>query len=100
MADRPFDPEVAHSFLIEIDGFAVLRATRAEGLTWETDTVTFHEGGRSEPVSLIGPGHYTPLKLKKGFFGWGNPFFEWLRASFDPSNKVQLAIHFNLLEEV
>lgn len=74
------DPEVTYAFRVEIDGIAWARFQEVRGLEWKAETVSFYEGGNpAYKVNLVGPGSFSPLTLKKGFFAVCSPFYEWMR---------------------
>ena len=82
------DPDVGFSFQVEIDGIRCGKFREARGLEWRSDPVQFYEGGNNtHKVSLIGPGSFTPLVLKKGFFSSNSEFFDWMKALLDGGKK-------------
>jgi phage tail-like protein len=79
------DPDIPFSFFVEIDGIQCVKFREVRGLEWQAEPVQFYEGGNfRHKVSLIGQGSFTPLVLKKGFFGASGEFFDWLNALMNP----------------
>ena len=87
------DPDVQFSFFVEIDGIQCVKFTEAKGLEWKAEPVSFHEGGNfRHKVNLVGPGSFSPLVLKKGFFSASGEFFEWIDSIMNPGKtKVKRA---------
>lgn len=82
------DPDVTFTFYVEIDGIRCVKFTEARGLEWKAETVSFYEGGNpAYKVNLVGPGSFTPLVLKKGFFAASSEFFKWFKAIMDGGRK-------------
>ncbi|MBL6975869.1 MAG: phage tail protein [Deltaproteobacteria bacterium] len=82
------DPDSAFSFFVEIDGIQTAKFAEARGLEWKADTVSFFEGGNPRhKVNLVGPGNFTPLTLKKGFFATSGEFFNWMKAIMNPNRQ-------------
>lgn len=91
------DPDVTYTFYVEIDGIRCVKFTEARGLEWKAETVSFYEGGNpAYKVNLVGPGSFTPLTLKKGFFAASSEFFKWFQAIMDggrtPVNRVTVSL--------
>jgi len=83
------DPDVGFSFQVEIDGIRCGKFREARGLEWKSDPVQFFEGGNNaHRVSLIGPGSFTPLVLKKGFFASNSEFLDWMKSLLDGGKKA------------
>lgn len=54
-------------FLIEIDGIAHAGFQSCSGLTMESETIEYHEGGMNRPVAKdAGKVKFEPLTLKRG----------------------------------
>jgi len=91
------DPDVTFTFFVEVDGIRCVKFTEARGLEWKSETVSFYEGGNpSYKVNLVGPGSFTPLTLKKGFFAADSEFFKWFQAIMNagrsPVKRVTVSI--------
>lgn len=91
------DPDVTYTFFVEIDGIRCVKFAEARGLEWKAETVSFYEGGNpSYKVNLVGPGSFTPLTLKKGFFAASSEFFKWFQAIMDggrrPVDRVTVSL--------
>jgi len=82
------DPDAAFSFFVEIDGIQTAKFAEARGLEWKAETVSFYEGGNPRhKVNLVGPGTFSALTLKKGFFAASGEFFNWMKAIMNPNKK-------------
>jgi phage tail-like protein len=78
------DPDIPFSFFVEIDGIRCVKFREASGLEWRADPDSFNEGGNNAgQVHLVGRGTFTPLRLKKGFFGASGEFYDWMKALMD-----------------
>jgi len=76
------DPDIPFSFWVEIDGIRCTKFREARGLEWKSDVVSFYEGGNHQnKVNLVGPGSFSPLVLKRGYFASQGEFFEMMKAT-------------------
>jgi len=83
------DPDVAFSFYVEIDNVRCVKVREVRGLEWKAETVSFYQGGNhAYKVNLIGPGSFTPLVLKRGFFSTCSEFFEWMKKTMSGSKEA------------
>jgi len=94
------DPDIPFSFFVEIGGIRCVKFTEAKGLNWKADVVTFREGGNNRhAVNLIGPGSFTPLEVKKGFFSASDEFYKWMASTLSwgraPVERVTLSVVVN-----
>lgn len=94
------DPNIPFSFYVEIGGIRCVKFTEARGLNWKAEPVTFREGGNNRhAVNLIGPGSFTPLEIKKGFFAASDEFFQWMNNTLSwghaPVERVNLSVVVN-----
>jgi phage tail-like protein len=82
------DPDVAFSFYVEIDNIRCVKVREIRGLEWKAETVSFYQGGNhAYKVNLIGPGSFTPLVLKRGFFSTSSEFFDWMKRTMSGSKE-------------
>ena len=90
VGSRQFDPEASFNFVLEVGNVWVGGCRSISGLEWSVETESFHQGGENRhKVNLVGKASFSPLKLKRGFFAKGSPFFEWMKSMLSPNRSFK-----------
>lgn len=83
------DPDVAFSYLVEIDGLTLGMFTEAGGIKWSMDIDPVKEGGvNNHQQHLLGRAKFDPLVLKRGFVAGDGLLYDMMHQTFDPNLPI------------
>ncbi|MFT5431191.1 MAG: phage tail-like protein [Myxococcota bacterium] len=83
------DPDLAFSYMVEIDGLSLGMFTEASGIKWSMDIQPIKEGGNNHHQQhLLGRAKFDPLVLKRGFVGGDGMLFDMMHQTFDPNLPI------------
>jgi phage tail-like protein len=75
------DPEITYNFSLEIGGLRSVHFKEVGGLKMTTKTTPIREGGNNlYERHLIDGATFEPLKIKRGYYGAHDDFYNWLRS--------------------
>lgn len=74
------DPDVPYRYQIDMGHVTCVRFNEVSGLKYTTGIESVQEGGNNfYEHSMVKPGKYDDLVIKKGFYSAGSEFYKWMR---------------------
>ncbi len=88
------DPSPSFRFCVEIDGIQVARFSECSGLSFESETFDYKEGGMNSHPHRF-PGHYkfSNVTLKKGVAADGEVLWTWVKSTVKNANSGSFVTH-------